>query len=327
MAKLISKLQRKIKNILYSLPFGLKGGNELLTSSNGNTNDGSSIEKDTSDERVGRHLLKGEVTQAVEELRYRTYKVANESENYNYIGNGIAIKKDKAVKNTPTKHRFSQENSLICEGVLNELKRVNNYGYERYRLEIVYDTIPRFKMEEFATRIDVNIDDVEKIVNTTLCFDTLPNPYNPKSKLFISELEKAVNGNLRSNIINDLKNISFTTYKASNEDDFVNYSFDAPKLQGITKDKGEYKVSYEWENYIRLPLDLEAKYYSKSMAEKYEKKERKNTVINLGNAERKRYCSICGKEISVYDGDILEVEGKPLICMECSKKLLKENNQ
>lgn len=313
--------------MLYGVPFGLKGGNELLTSSNGNTTNGSSIEKETSDERVGRHLLKGEVTQAVEELRYRTYKVGNESENYNYIGNGIAIKKGKTIKNTPTKYKFSQENSLICESVLNELKRVDNYGYERYRLEIVYDTVPRFKMEEFATRIDVNINDKEKIVNTTLCFDILPNPYNPKSKLFINELEKAVNGNVRNNIINELKNVSFTTYKASNEKDFVNYSFDTPKLQGIIKDKGEYKVSYEWENYVRLPLDLEAKYYSKSMAEKYEKKERKNVVIDLGNTERKRYCSICGKEISVYDGDILESEGKPLICIECSKKLLKENNQ
>jgi hypothetical protein len=76
---------------------------------------------------------------------------------------------------------------------------------------------------------------------------------------------------------------------------------------------------------MRVPLDLESKYYSKSMAEKYEKKEKKNVDVSLAQGERKRYCSICGKEMSVYDADIQEADGHEPICKECMQKAF--NNQ
>ena len=91
-------LKNKLLNILYSLPFGLKGADSEIFGSKTNSENGTEISQEVSDERLGKHLLKGEVTQSVEELRYKTYKVANESKNYNFIGNGNAIKEEKPKK-------------------------------------------------------------------------------------------------------------------------------------------------------------------------------------------------------------------------------------
>ena len=49
----------------------------------------------------------------------------------------------------------------------------------------------------------------------------------------------------------------------------------------------------------------------------------KNVDISIKNVERKRYCSVCGKEMSVYDGDIQEANGSEIICKECLEKALK----
>jgi hypothetical protein len=40
------------------------------------------------------------------------------------------------------------------------------------------------------------------------------------------------------------------------------------------------------------------------------------------NTERKAYCSACGKEMSVYDADIMSANGQQIICKECLEKAL-----
>ena len=93
----------------------------------------------------------------------------------------------------------------------------------------------------------------------------------------------------------------------------------------ISGKKGyEYLLTISWNAYVRLPIDLAAKYYSKTMDEKYKNKERKDVSVSLANVERKRYCSACGREMSVYDADIQEASGQEPICNECMKKALKK---
>ena len=323
---------KKIKNfflkLFYGLPYGLKGADAEIMGNGGSDNVGTTINQEVSDERVAKHVLKGEVTQEVEELRYRTHRVEKESKNFKYIGNGVAIKEENDDPKSKTKFKFSQDNENICESVLGALKQVGNYGVERYRFEIDYTDFVRFKIEKFATRIDVNINEETGLIETTLHFSTERNPYDAASQPFINELEKLMLTKnqyeiSRNEIASSIRNISFVTYKAVNEDDMVTYSFiNGGKYNGIKKDGYEYLMTLTWDEYMRLPLDLEAKYYSKSMAEKYEKKERKNTPVLLAEGERKRYCSVCGREMSVYDADIQEADGGEPICKECIQKAL-----
>ena len=91
------------------------------------------------------------------------------------------------------------------------------------------------------------------------------------------------------------------------------------------KDNGhEFLLTFTWDEYIRMPLNLETKYYSKEMARKYENKEKKSTNNNRQEIERKAYCTLCGKEMSVYDADIMRANGEEPICKECLEKALKK---
>ena len=325
----MNKLKKYLLNLWYGLPFGLKAAGDEIMGGNGTSGNDTNISQEVNDQRVGRHLLKGEVTQEVEELRYRTYRVENESKNYSYLGNGIAVKEDRSKQTSKTKFKFTQDNENICETVLQSLKQVGNYGTEKYRFEIDYNSFVRFKVEKFATKIDVDINEETGKIETTLHFSTEPNPYDASSMPFINELKKLFDVKTeyqasRNEIASSIMNISFTTYKAYNEEDFVNYSFiNGAKFKSFKQEGYDYLLTFEWNEYLRLPLDLESKYYSKSMAEKYEKKERKDVDVSMVQSERKRYCSVCGKEMSVYDADIQEADGHEIICTECMQKVLK----
>lgn len=326
----MNKIKKYLLNIWYGLPFGMKAADSEIMGSKSVDANGTTIQEEVSDKRVAKHLLKGEVTQEVEELRYRTYKVSNESENYKYLGNGIAVKEEKKKKNEHRKkHKFTQENENLCQTVLETLKQVGSYGMDKYRFEFDYDSIVRFKLEKFATKVDVNINDEIGLIETTLFFNKDVNPYDGTSKPFINEISKLANVKSdyeikRNEIASSIKNFSFSTYKANNEDDFVTYSFtNGGKFKSFEENKHEYIITFTWDEYIRLPLNLEAKYYSKSMADKYKNKEKKDAVVSLAEVERKRYCSVCGNEISVYDADIQEASGQEIICKDCMLKALK----
>lgn len=322
---LIDKIKKIALNIYYGLPHGMKAANSEIMGGGDSDEVGTTITQEMHDQRVGRHLLKGEVTQEVEELRYRTYKVANESEKYEYVGNGVAIKKEENEPNQGErkKYKFSQENENICESVLDTLKQVGEYGVEKYRFEMEYTSFVKFKLEKYATSVDVNINDETGTIETILHFNSQPNPYDATSKPFINELEKLTEASneyeiKRSEIASSVKDFSFSTYRASKEENFVTYSFiNGANFVKIEKNKHEYLLYFSWEEYMRVPLNLEAKYYSKTMAEKYERKERKDNPVSIANVERKRYCSVCGKEMSVYDADIQEASGQEPICKEC----------
>lgn len=327
----MNKLKRYLLNFWYGLPFGLKAADTEIMGNKEIDDNGVTVNQEVSDERVAKHLLKGEVTQEVEELRYRTYKVENESKNYHYLGNGIAVKEEKENSNNKTRFKFTQDNLAICESVSDTLKQVNNYGIDRYKFEIDYNSFVRFKIEKFITKIDVDINDKIGKIETTLHFSCEPNPYDATSMPFINELKKLLNDRSeyfisKNEITSSIVNLCFSTYKAYNEDDFVNYCFlKGAKFKDFKQYNYEYLLTFSWDEYMRLPLDLETKYYSKSMAEKYKNKERKNVDISITQRERKRYCSICGSEMSTYDGDIQEADGHEPICKKCMEKALRNN--
>lgn len=335
---MMKKVKDFFKRLLYALPFGLKGADtEIMGAGNVQEGNGTTINQQISDNRVAKSLLKGEVTQAVEELRYRNYKVSAESKKFDYIGNGLAVKKDLRPKDR-TKIRFTQDNKLLCSDVLEELNHVNNYGNESYTAEIGYDGIVRFKLENFIKEMDISIDNDKDgnmlYAETTLHFEAMPNAYDKKSMPFINELKKlkelydskAIYGIERNEIASSMISLTFVTYKASNDEpDMERFNFLMPHFLKIEESNNQFKITYKWDS--AKFVNLADKYFSKTMFEKYKNKEKKDVDANLVEKERVRYCSVCGKEIPVYDGDILDyTTGKPM-CLECYKKsLLADDN-
>lgn len=329
----MNKFFRKVKNIFFSLPFGLKAADTEIMGSNvsGDGND-TEIKQQINDKRVSKHLLKGEVTQEVSELRYRTYKVNRETDNYEYVGQGVAFKKDN--KDNSNVIKFSQENKLICNDVLTELKSVGTYGVEKYTVNIEYLYPVRFKLQEFLTLVDVSIKNGENAI-TTLHFNDVRNPQMFKSKPFVTELEtleELFKSNdtyklSKNDFVTSIVCMSFTTFNATDrQPDVISYSFISPELIGVNHDNGEFKLTYRWKDYNRL--DLTDKFFNAELEEKYKNKEKKGikleTIINdEGGYEKVIKCSKCGKDINtVLDGYIVDKDTIEPVCMECYKKSL-----
>ena len=264
---MMKKVKSFFKRLLYALPFGLKGADtEIMGAGNVKEGNGTTINQQISDNRVAKSLLKGEVTQAVEELRYRNYKVSAESKKFDYIGNGLAVKKDLRPKDR-TKIRFTQDNKLLCSDVLEELNHVNNYGNESYTAEIGYDGIVRFKLENFIKEMDISIDnDTEGnmlYAETTFHFESLPNAYDKKSMPFINELKrlkelydsKALYGIERNEIASSMISLTFVKYKASNDEpDMERFNFLMPHFLKIEESNNQFKLTFKWDSakYVNL---------------------------------------------------------------------------
>ena len=101
MKRFISKITNNIKLFFYDLLYGMKATEDVVFHQSGSGDgDGTSISKQVEDTRVSKALLKGEVTQEVEELRYRTYLVDKESKCFEYYAPTLAIKKTHKIQNS-----------------------------------------------------------------------------------------------------------------------------------------------------------------------------------------------------------------------------------
>jgi DNA-directed RNA polymerase subunit RPC12/RpoP len=127
-------------------------------------------------------------------------------------------------------------------------------------------------------------------------------------------------------MLTSIKTISFCTYKASGDDDFTIYGFtEGCKYKGSSETDDEYILTFTWDSYTRVPLNLESKYYSKSMDDKYRNHTRKNIEIMAAPVEKKYFCQICGAEVDEYSANIQMADGKPVICKNCMKKTIEKS--
>ena len=317
---MIKKIKRFFNNFLYSLPFGMKGADDEIFSQKASSNsDNVGVHQVINENKLSKDLLKGEVTQQVEELRYRDYKVSRESKKYKYLGNGIAVKKD--TFDLTTSRHIIQENKLIVKTVFDELKRVGTeeYATDEYTLNIVYKHFPKFKLEKYCYLYEL-VDDGEKDGTLTLRFENRPSNGKIDTYTFIKELEYIFSNLSKENDYSEIEMVKFVTYNCVGEDDLVEYTLRDLRLVSIVEVDKEYRISFKY-HYIERN-DLTEKFYSKSMDEKYQNKEKKELVLDLSNQQRVRYCSVCSKEMSVYDGDITEETYGYPICKECLEKTL-----
>ena len=313
---MINKIKKIFYNILYSIPFGMKGANdEMFSQKENKESDSVGIHEVVQKESLGEDLLKGKVTEQVEELRYRNYKVYNESNKYEYLGNGIAVKKE--VDESNKRIDFFQENKLLCADVLTELKRVDkDYGNDSYTLSVIYNDIPRFKLEKYCKYFSLLEKDGKLQFNAY--FSVYDDNFDKTTTMFNNELNSIIEG--KKSEFDSLISIDFVTYRAINEDDLIKYSLKELTKFDINKNSSSYCIKYNVDYYERV--NLTDKFYCKSMDDKYKTKERKELSLDLTNKERERFCSECGKKISTYDGDITEkTYGYPL-CKDCVKKIL-----
>ncbi len=361
----MKNLLNNIKFFFYSLIYGMKNTEDNILHQTGiSSNDGISIIKEVEDKRVSKALLKGEVTQEVEELRYRTYKVEKESKTFEYFAPTLALKKDgQDTKFLKYDDRDGlelitvQPNDTLIETVEDTLEQVGGRGKRvDHRIKIKRNFIPRYKIEEYITRLDVKkLDDTHVILD--MYVSKYPNDKDFKSKGFVREIEKIRDEKIKSDVL-DYEEISFITKHAYKIDDMVKFVFRNIWFREVVEFDGHYIVRFK-ASLNRDIIDLTKIYYSKTMDEKYKNKEKKEVILNFNDylVSNVYKCEECGKEVlmdrelmdklEAYNGKDITKEdvnteenpqvlefmdmqiaeqtfGKKL-CSECLKKYLVEN--
>lgn len=314
-------MKKKISNfftkLLYGLGFGMKNAESEMLLSKNSSNTDSSYAQQIKEQNVGKDLLKGEVTQEVEDLRYSTYKVYQESNNYEYLGNGVAVKKEKVNFNI-NNFSFIQRNKMFCKSVYESFDE-STEDMDKFTLIVAYETSPRFKLERFTECLTVcgkngNVD-------ITFRFNKAYDLTSPITKMFYNELMKLENGERGNEIYNDnMISLCFTTYKAQGEDDFIMYIFNNLQPKSYEFLDQYVNITFTTNNFTRQ--DLTEKFFSKNQQEKYSMKMSKEKTISFLVPESKYKCSECGEEMNQFDYEITSYDFGRGLCIKCLEKYL-----
>ena len=271
----------------HSLFFGMKNVDNILTTSQKN-NDSSGAEINIRKETNGgvfNDLLEQKVTQEVEELRYSSYVVAQESKKYKYvgdIGNGYAVKKTESE--LKEKHInidesdnlpiiLIQDTEKICKSVIETLNGENN----KYTLKIDRKLYPRFLIENYIRKIVVKQAE-EKYVIDLYC-SKYPRQFKERiDKPFLREINNIKEGIIRNSDILEFNEISFITFNAWGVDDWTKFTFIDFEFYKIIEFDGNYiiRLGCLSKNFMENILD---KVFSQTAKEKYSKKEQKSNKI------------------------------------------------
>lgn len=315
---MFKKIGDFFKTLFLALPYGLKAADvEILSQQGSSSTDNIGIRQMIQDKRVAPHLLQGEVTQEVEELRYRDYKAYNESKHYEYVGNGEVKKKDSF--NTT---EFVQNNIHWSANVLETLeqneKELIGDKLEKRLLDIEYSTVPKMPLEKYCDYVKVNLD-----AKTIMLHFGSGNGRGARMWRIFTNWLKRISTTFVHSDIYKLFGISFTTYKANGEDDFVNYVFSGLKGDKIQiKNDHDIEITYAFQ-FVHRDSVLE-RFKSETLEEKYQKKEAKVIESNYCEINASYYCSMCGKEMNRTDAHITSATYGYPICQECLEPIIKE---
>lgn len=291
---------------------------EILTQAGGSSELGTHIMQEQQNNRISQDLLRGEVTQQVEELRYRTYKVDREAKQYEYFSPTLAKKRDKndskfvVYENADNNELITiQYNEPITENVNSSLENVVSEkgklvfkdGKKRYMIKIGRNHTSRYKLEGFTKRLVVKQLIKDRRVVLDFYVSKYMNDQNFISKGFITETHNIMDGYVNSDTV-DISTVNFVTDHAYGKDDMLEYEFNHIAFYTILEYDGNYIYRFH-ADVVKNGVDLTEKYFNKEMDEKYINKEKKAITLDFSKKAEVYVCEQCGKEI-IYDENLID---------------------
>lgn len=262
-------------------------------------------------------LKRGIVSEAVMELRWRMYATINESENYiiklDKDGNVIEkkLKTPEIIKDLLSKVKIDEANKFPLELIIDNTpitiarndamdfelqgestKSINEDGDEiisygsikgedlnlkpEHPIKIERNLLPKFEIEKYAKKMHIRtISDKEKLLE--FVFSKFPDEFDRKTRLFISELKRAME-NPRSSSIIEISEVGFITNKTLGVKDFLQYHYRILGFDKIIEFDGHYVMKFKAKPLINGE-SIAAKYDGGKLQEKYKNKEARKTNI------------------------------------------------
>lgn len=321
-------LKQIVRDAAIGFMFGLKRADDEMFAPKGDE-----MSADVSQEQIQHSksvvgaMLRGEITQDVEELRYSMYAVGKKMRDYTVdehrnIHHQVYVEKTGNV----IKQENFQENLTADESFA-----MGNRLGNKYHINFKYKhNPPRFDLDKFITFVEFNIE--TKIC--TIYFTTTYQPFVASSNAFINAMKRIgtyTNDKqyLMDPIVNNIEEIEFTTLKAQGREDFFrfllkNLTTDVNTIQ-YSNNGFDARLSFKVGDYTET--DERAKYECQSMQDKYDRKApREGNIINPFmpdpevDKEVEFYCYECGKRIDVTEYRMNEFEYGHGLCDDCAAK-------
>lgn len=139
-------------------------------------------------------------------------------------------------------------------------------------IKIVRDLRPKFEIEKFTNKMNVRvINETERLLEFYVSI--YPDEYDRKTRLFLSEIQKAIKNPRVSNML-DIVGVGFTSYKDIGVKDFHQFQYEIKSFDKIIKFDGYYVIKFKSEIILNGEYLLE-KYRLEGLDEKYKNKESK----------------------------------------------------
>ena len=316
----MKKLWLRVKIFFTYLFIGMRSADDKLTVGGKiGGDDGTSINQQQETKNLYAALLRGEVTQEVIEARHEMYYAERRSHDYIYNGGGHAKKLNNVfdysgnVENSDGhKVQIVQDNKLDMAnyedyGIDIDYEATDNvYGTiknediskKEYTINILRSFVPKFRLEEYCTKVVVKLCDEKRIVD--LYFSKYPVEFNRLSRMFVNALMEVYLGDTRSELL-DFEGLSFVTKNAYGSDDLIRYSYNNFEFRDIVEYDGSFVLRFLCD-VVEDGTDLVEEFYDEATEQKSrEHAPRENAVISMENAqeiiERDKYDVNTAKEL------------------------------
>jgi hypothetical protein len=246
-------IKHKILSFLFSLSVFDK---KILSQDKEKINEGNVINNDKDVGTLAHSLKNSIINEEVENLRWRTYKILKETEGVTAQIVGYD-ENNMPILDEVEKSQNEYGDLIVTHGVINSLEYFATNKAER-PIIITRTELPNFNIENFTLKLNIRtINETDKLLEFYV--SKYPDEYNRTSRLFISEINKIINDDIKSSMLN-FESVNFITYKTLGADDFLDNGYYIIKFISKIKIDGNNIL----ENYRVDELD-----------KKYNKKEKK----------------------------------------------------
>ena len=283
---------------------GMRSADDKLTvGEKTGSEDNMSIEQKQEAQSVYADLLRGEVTQEVKELRHEMYYAERRSHDYIYNGGGRAAKLNDVFDYEGHVEKSDGHKILVVQDNRQDMANYEDYGIDinaeetdnvygtiknedvakkEYTIKILRDFYPRFKLEQFVTKVVVKQCDEKRIVD--LYVSKYPVEFDRISRQFVHAIEAIYMGDVRSELL-EFEGLSFVTKGAYGSDDLIRYSFNNFEFKDIIDFDGSYVLRFLCD-VVEDGTDLIDEFYDETAQKKSdEHAPRENVTVNLDTVQ------------------------------------------
>ena len=280
-----------------NLAFAFYGAEKMtFAQSKEDANNGIGTVRDVNQGRLSNDLKQGRLTQQVIEFRARMYKILEVSgklktEIIGYDEDGMPItrttkvnnsvelekvvldtyddyKLEMVVSNPETTVTISEIDDKTANSGTISNEDIQSQKNERL-LEVIRELKPKFDIEKYTKKMNVRyINDNERLLEFYVSM--YPNDSDRSSRLFISEIKKAINNPRVCDFLN-IDEINFVSHKTLGVNDFLGFKYKIKNFNKIIIFDGHYVIKFIAEPIINGENIL-AKYESPELNKKYENK-------------------------------------------------------